>query len=365
MTRPRSPINVAILRKDDYRPPVVHRQKTLQVKELCQRLGHGRGPFHQKKPGTLSVTTASGGSSSAPEVGSAVAATAPSKPIGFDENTAAALLLGIEDSTDEGFFHNLIESEAGGLDDEHGQSGDEEGEKLGPTALTKETYLICDVESESDGVEENEEPKTDEDDVIDIPLHVPVNGVLDTLMVRSDISWDTFHHKITNAMETSLENLSISYNFSTNAKADPPCKLDSAYNLFQLLEDASKELSGAAGKSRKRKFTVDIVNIQLEVSKGESKKGTLTGGNTKKGKADDKDSDGGGKPADAVDWDNNTDVAKLPPLKIVVGLQMKYACAQHQGCCFILKNGDHCKLPLSDISHWAFMIAWVLHLFSE
>ncbi|KAG0698619.1 hypothetical protein DFH29DRAFT_1002635, partial [Suillus ampliporus] len=182
------------------------------------------------------MTTAPGGSSSAPEVGAAVAATAPSKLTDFNENTAAALLLGlaqpvrglevpdpvgnhsIEDSIDEGFFYNLIESEAGGLDDEHSQSGDEE-------------------EPESEGVEENEEPKTDEDDVIDIPLHVPVNGVLDTLTVRSDISWGAFHSKIAKAMETSLENLSIAYKFSTNAKADPPHKLDSAHNLFQLLED--------------------------------------------------------------------------------------------------------------------------------
>ncbi|KAG0694679.1 hypothetical protein DFH29DRAFT_1006127 [Suillus ampliporus] len=249
----------------------------------------------------------------------------------------------IEDSIDEGFFHNLIESKASGLNNEHSQSGDEE-------------------EPESEGVEENEEPKTDEDNVIGIPLHVPVSGVLDTLTVRSDISWDIFHHKIAKAMETSLENLSITYKFSTNAKADLLCKLNSAHNLFQLLEDASEELSGAAGKLwKKKKFMVDIVDIWVEVSKGELKKGTLTNSKTKaqsnkKGKVDDEDSDGGGKPADAVDRDNDTDVAKLPPPKIVVGLQMEYACAQHQGCCFILKNGDHCKIPLSDISHWAFMI---------
>ncbi|KAG0698397.1 hypothetical protein DFH29DRAFT_1002836 [Suillus ampliporus] len=190
-------------------------------------------------------------------------------------------------------------------------------------------------------------PKLIEDDVIDIPLHVPVNGVLDTLTVRSDISWGAFHSKIAKAMETSLENLSIAYKFSTNAKADPPHKLDSAHNLFQLLEDVSEELSGAAGKLQKKKFMVDIVDIWWNKTKAQS---------NKKEKADDEDSNGGGKPADAVNWDNDTDVAKLPSLKIVIGLQMKYACTQHQGYCFILKNGDHRKIPLSDISHWAFMI---------
>lgn len=61
----------------------------------------------------------------------------------FDENTATALLLGLarpvgdlevpdpigEFSTeDEDFFQNLKESVTGGLDDEHSQLGDEDGE---------------------------------------------------------------------------------------------------------------------------------------------------------------------------------------------------------------------------------------------
>ncbi|KAG2061325.1 hypothetical protein BDR06DRAFT_966316 [Suillus hirtellus] len=305
----------------------------------------------------LTAATVPGGSSSAPDIGAAVATL---KSTDFDENTATALLLGLAwpvgdlevpdpvgkySIEDEDFFQNLKASEAGGLDDEYSQSGDEE-----------------EFESE-DSAEDNEEPESDED-VIDIPLHVPVNGVLDTLTVKSNISWDAFHRKIAKAMEISLEDLSIAYKFSTDAKTDSPHKLDSARNLFQLLGDASEELSGATGRSRKKKFMVDIVDIQLpEVSKGESKKGTLTSSKTKarankRGKADDEDSDGGGKPADAVNWDDDTDVAKLPPPKIVVGLQMKYACAQHQGCCFVMKNGDHHKIPLSDISHWVFMIVW-------
>ncbi|KAG2358437.1 hypothetical protein BDR07DRAFT_1417790 [Suillus spraguei] len=50
MTRSRSPGNVAVLQKSDYSPPVVHRQKTLQVKKSSQRLNHGHSPFHQKSP---------------------------------------------------------------------------------------------------------------------------------------------------------------------------------------------------------------------------------------------------------------------------------------------------------------------------
>ncbi|KAG1836935.1 hypothetical protein DFJ58DRAFT_864046 [Suillus subalutaceus] len=315
-------------------------------------------PIPQKKLGTpeSSAATVPGGSSSTPDVGATVVA---SKSTDFDENTAAAaLLLGLArpvgDSEvpdpageynieEEDFFQNLKESETGGLDDEHSQLEDED-------------------ESESDdGIEDNEEPETDED-VVDIPLHVPVNGVLDTLTVRSDISWEIFCRKIAKAMEISLEDLSIAYKFSTNAKTDPPRKLDSARNLLQLLEDASEELSSATRRSRKKKFSVVVVDLRLpEVSKGELKKGALTGSKTKarsskKGKADNKDSDDDGKPTDSVNWNNDTDVAKLPPPKIVVGLQLKYACAQHQGCCFVMKNGDHHKIPLSDISHWAFMI---------
>lgn len=111
---------------------------------------------------------------------------------------------------------------------------------------------------------------------------MPVNGVLDTVTVRSDISWETFCRKIAKAMEISLEDLSIAYKFSTNAKTDPPHKLDSARNLLQLLEDASEALSDATGRSRKKKFSVDIIDLRLpEVSKGESKKGALTGSKTK------------------------------------------------------------------------------------
>ncbi|KAG2051209.1 hypothetical protein BDR06DRAFT_973927 [Suillus hirtellus] len=349
--RSRSLGNVVILQKSNHSPPVVHRQNILQARKSSQRLNHGHGPFHQKSP-ALCQRPVSGGSSSAPDIGAAVAT---SKSTDFDENTATALLLGLAwpvgdlevldlvgkySIEDEDFFQNLKASEAGGLDDKHSQSGDEE-----------------EFESE-DSAKDNEEPECDED-VIDIPLHVPVNSVLDTLTVKSDISWDAFCHKIAKAMEISLEDLSIAYKFSADAKTDSLCKLDSAHNLFQLLGDASEELSGATGRSQKKKFVVNIVDIWLpEVSKGESKKGTLTGSKTKRGKVDDEDSDGGGKPADAVNWDDDTDVAKLPPPKIVVGLQMKYACAQHQGCCFVMKNGDHHKIPLSDISHWVFMIVW-------
>jgi hypothetical protein len=82
-----------------------------------------------------------GGSSSTPDVGATVAA---SKSTDFDENTAAAaLLLGLArpvgDSEvpdpageynieEEDFFQNLKESETGGLDDEHSQLEDEDGE---------------------------------------------------------------------------------------------------------------------------------------------------------------------------------------------------------------------------------------------
>ncbi|KAG2088474.1 uncharacterized protein F5147DRAFT_658694 [Suillus discolor] len=232
-------------------------------------------PIPPEKSSTLLAATVPGGSSSAPDIRAAVAT---SKSTDFDENTAATLLLGLAwpvgdlevpdlvgkySIKDEDFFQNLKESEASGLDDEHSQSGDEE-------------------ESESeDSVEDNEEPETDEE-VIDIPLNVLVNGVLDTLTVRSDISWDAFHRKIAKAMEIFLENLSIAYKFSTNAKTASPHKLDLARNLLQLLGDASEELSGVTGRSRKKKFAVEIVDIRLlEVSNGELKKGTLTSSKTK------------------------------------------------------------------------------------
>ncbi|KAG2353403.1 hypothetical protein BDR07DRAFT_1496317 [Suillus spraguei] len=100
-------------------------------------------PIPLKKPGTSSAATVPGGSSSAPEVGAAVAA---SKSIDFDKNTAAALLLGLAQPVgdsevpdpvgeynveDEDFFQNLKESGAShGLDDEHSQLGDEEAPLL-------------------------------------------------------------------------------------------------------------------------------------------------------------------------------------------------------------------------------------------
>jgi hypothetical protein len=53
--------------------------------------------------------------------------------------------------------------------------------------------------------------------------------------MTSNISWDAFRHKIAKAMEISLEDLSIAYKFSTDTKTDSPHKLNSAYNLLQLL----------------------------------------------------------------------------------------------------------------------------------
>jgi hypothetical protein len=67
---------------------------------------------------------------------------------------------------------------------------------------------------------------------------VPVNGVLDTLTITSNISWDAFHCKIAGAIEISLEDISMIYKFSTDVKMDSPHKLNSAHNLLQLFGDA-------------------------------------------------------------------------------------------------------------------------------
>jgi hypothetical protein len=69
--------------------------------------------------------------------------------------------------------------------------------------------------------------------------------------MTSDISWNAFHCKIAKAMEISLEDLSIAYKFSTDAKTDSPHKLDSAYNLLQLLWDA-RQASVISSRSSSR-----------------------------------------------------------------------------------------------------------------
>jgi hypothetical protein len=76
-----------------------------------------------------------------------------------------------------------------------------------------------------------------------IPVNVLVRSVVDQIKISSDISWAEFCLTIANQMEIAEAKLEIAWKLSTDGK-DPPRRLDAPAHLLQLIETASKHLSG-------------------------------------------------------------------------------------------------------------------------
>ncbi|KAG2033025.1 hypothetical protein BDR03DRAFT_1014671 [Suillus americanus] len=97
------------------------------------------------------------------------------------------------------------------------------------------------VEDDNDAVLETEGNVEDGDDSFNMSLLVPIEGVIDTMVISFNTSWEDFCLQLTNAMLTLLDLLNIAYKFSTDAKADPPHALSMAKHLLVLIQIVERE----------------------------------------------------------------------------------------------------------------------------
>jgi hypothetical protein len=113
----------------------------------------------------------------------------------------------------------------------------------------------------------------DNDEVLEIPIQVPVSGAMDTIEVLSTISWTRFRVKVANKMEIPESKLNVAFKLSIEPKSDLPHCLSTAKHLLQMISLASQHLSGKVKSRSKKPFSVIIIDKTPKGPKDTAKKG--------------------------------------------------------------------------------------------
>lgn len=118
------------------------------------------------------------------------------------------------------------------------------------------------------------------DDIFDIPFAVPLDGAVDTLVIKSDVNWTDLRFQLAEAMMKPASKLSVGYKFSTDARNTAPNCLATGVHLLELIEGAKDGLEAAARAKTKVKaagkkpkpFKVEIIDLDAGKEKGKAKK---------------------------------------------------------------------------------------------
>jgi len=89
--------------------------------------------------------------------------------------------------------------------------------------------------------------------------------------IPSDISWAQFRLTIANRMEIAEALLDVAWKLSTDAKSDTPRRLNAPAHLLQLLETATKHISGEIKTRSTKPFAVILKDMRPPPSKVVSK----------------------------------------------------------------------------------------------
>lgn len=100
----------------------------------------------------------------------------------------------------------------------------------------------------------------DDDQVFEITVQVPVSGALDTIEVRSTLSWMRFRIKVANQMEIPESELNVAYKLSVDPKSDLPRCLSTAKHYLQMLSLASQHVLGKVKSRSKKPFSILIID---------------------------------------------------------------------------------------------------------
>jgi hypothetical protein len=128
------------------------------------------------------------------------------------------------------------------------------------------------------------------DPVFDIPFAVPYDGAMDTVVIKSNISWSDLRFQLAEAMVKPASQLNLGYKFSTDARNMAPNHLANGVHLLELVEGAKdgleavarvKKNSRAAGKKAKP-FKMEITDLDAGKDTGKGKKASSDKGKRKK-----------------------------------------------------------------------------------
>jgi hypothetical protein len=126
------------------------------------------------------------------------------------------------------------------------------------------------------------------DDIVDITFAFPLDGAMDTFVVKSDTTWTDLRFKLADQMVKPASKLNLGYKFSTDARNLAPNRLANGVNLVDLIEGARDGLiayaeAKAKPKGKKPKpFRVEIVDLDAGKDKDKARKANKEGKHKKK-----------------------------------------------------------------------------------
>jgi hypothetical protein len=118
------------------------------------------------------------------------------------------------------------------------------------------------------------------DAVFEIPFAIPYDGAVDTVVIKSYVTWSDIQLQLSEAMVIPAIKLNLGYKFSMDPRNMAPTHLANGVHLLELIEGAKDGLEAvawaktkikAAGKKPKP-FKVEITDHNAGKDKGKGKK---------------------------------------------------------------------------------------------
>lgn len=213
--------------------------------------------------------------------------------------------------------------------------------------------------------------------VFDIPFQIPYDGAVETVTLRSTITFKELRRVIARTMDMDVDELKVGYKFSTDARAKAVNHLSTASHLRALVDDAIAILRSSRGtqKKRQKSFKVEIISLVTEEKhrkheKTRGKKVSLfvksywlyVSRNTHQQKKGKQSINSRGRGASSSDEDSALEAIDDPKERSesqwVSRIQKANLCAEHRDgkqACATLPGGTHGQLTKEDLSMWGLL----------
>ena len=119
--------------------------------------------------------------------------------------------------------------------------------------------------------------------MIEVSFAIPVDGAMDSLVVKSTITWLELWVAFAKKMVKSATKLNLAYKLSTDARNKAPNRLANAVQFLEMMQEAREGLEKflkvkSQGKNKASSFKVEIVDLDV----GKDKEKAKSKGKTKK-----------------------------------------------------------------------------------
>ncbi|EMD30737.1 hypothetical protein CERSUDRAFT_127747 [Gelatoporia subvermispora B] len=187
------------------------------------------------------------------------------------------------------------------------------------------------------------ESSSDEETVFELPFEVPVGQFVDTISVRSNMSWTRLQLDLADKMDLPYNGLTLGYKFSSDRQSQRPRLLDTASHFLALISNARQQLEG---NGKRKRLVISIINLTESPAETKSKGGKNISSNSKPKNPKKRISE------PQCDENHEVQTSKTGP-QFVPELQARYKCAEHAAWCWIRPDNTHRRLKIPDLSLWA------------